>query len=512
MRKEYREHVSKGITKELRTFVNEVALVNANHIFYKRKGSKQEAYCTKCKNDFVVTGLRHNEYAECPVCKKEFKCKSDGKRRKTLIHGANILVFEKSIKDEKVLVARGFTLRRSFEGDYRNVEDEYIELANYVFEERKSTMVSRGYYWGWDGYELSKWAERATIHNFTVNSLANLPYYISFKSLEEAIKGTYLKYSCYENFEGIDILKYLDFYNKYPGIEKLIKIGLGNIVKTKLDGLGVGRCINWRGKDIYKMLKLSKKDYRELIKSKVAIRPITLELYQLNCKFKEKDRLTLDDIKDLEYIIGTLGDAHNLRKVLRYTTIKKAYNYINKQFKNRGKGQYHSCNGVLITWGDYIEDCKKLNIDLNIESNLFPKSVYRAHQNTIKQVEYKNNLEMDNKIEKRLEKLSELTFEYKDLIIRPALNSTEIIREGKEQVICIGSYVDKYANGMTNLFFIRKKGEEEKPFFAVEISKEWRVIQVRGKRNCLETKEVKEFMEAFEIEKLNNKKKKSKVA
>lgn len=33
MRKEYREHVSKGITKELRTFVNEVALVNANHIF-----------------------------------------------------------------------------------------------------------------------------------------------------------------------------------------------------------------------------------------------------------------------------------------------------------------------------------------------------------------------------------------------------------------------------------------------------------------------------------------------
>lgn len=509
MCEEYREHVSKGVTEELRTFVNEVALESANHIFYKRKGNNQEAYCTKCKTDFITKGLKHNEYAKCPICKKEFQCKADGKGRKSLAHAATILWFEKSIKDEKVLVARGFSLRRSFEGDYRNIEDEYLELANYIFEERKSTMISRGYYWHWNGYSLTNWGERATIHNFNINSLAKAPYYVAKDRLEEVIKGTYLQYSCCENFDGVDILNYLDFYNKYPGIEKLIKVGLGNIVALKVRGRSVGRCINWRGKDIYTMLKLSKKDYKELIKRKVAIRPLTLELYQLNCKFKEKDRLTVDDVKDLENIIGTLGETYNLKKILKYTTIKRAYNYMYKQFKNRDKGQYNSCNGVLITWTDYIEDCKKLNIDLTIESNLFPKSVYRAHQNTIKQVEYKNNLEMDKKISKRVEKLKELRFDYKDLIIRPAESSEEIIREGKEQVICIGGYVKKYAEGMTNLFFIRKKGEEEKPFFAVEISKEWRVVQVRGKRNCPGTKEVKEFMEAFEIKKLNNKKKKN---
>lgn len=509
MCEEYREHVSKGVTEELRTFVNEVALESANHIFYKRKGNNQEAYCTKCKTDFITKGLKHNEYAKCPICKKEFQCKADGKGRKSLAHAATILWFEKSIKDEKVLVARGFSLRRSFEGDYRNIEDEYLELANYIFEERKSTMISRGYYWRWNGYSLTNWEERATIHNFNINSLAKAPYYVAKDRLEEVIKGTYLQYSCCENFDGVDILKYLDFYNKYPGIEKLIKIGLGNIVAIKVQGLSVGRCINWKGKDIYAMLKLSKKDYKDLIKRKVAIRPLTLELYQLNCKFKEKDRLTVDDVKDLENIIGTLGETYNLKKILKYTTIKKAYNYMYKQFKNRDKGQYHSCNGVLITWADYIEDCKKLNIDLSKEINLFPKSVYRSHQNTIKQVEYKNNLEMDKKISKRVGRLKELTFTYKDLIIRPAESSEEIIREGKEQVICIGSYVKKYAEGMTNLFFIRKKGEEEKPFFAVEISKEWRVVQVRGKRNCPGTKEVKDFMEAFEIEKLNNKKKKN---
>ena len=509
MCEKYREHVSKEITEELRTFVNEVALRSANHIFYKRKGNNQEAYCTKCKTDFITKGLRHNEYAKCPICKKEFQCKAEGKGRKSLAHAATILWFEKSIKDEKVLVARGFSLRRSFEGDYRNIEDEYLELANYIFEERKSTMISRGYYWHWNGYSLTNWGERATIHNFNINSLAKAPYYVAKDRLEEVIKGTYLQYSCCENFDGVDILKYLDFYNKYPGIEMLIKIGLGNIVAIKIQGLSVGRCINWKGKDIYEMLKLSKKDYRNLIKRKVAIRPLTLELYQLNCKFKEKDRLTVDDVKDLENIIGTLGETYNLKKILKYTTIKKAYNYMYKQFKNRDKGQYHSCNGVLITWADYIEDCKKLNIDLSIEINLFPKSVYRSHQNTIKQVEYKNNLEMDNKISKRVERLKELTFTYKGLIIRPAESSEEIIREGKEQVICIGSYVKKYADGMTNLFFIRKKGKEEKPFFAVEISKDWRVVQVRGKRNCPGTKEVKEFMETFEIEKLNNKKKKN---
>ena len=124
--------------------------------------------------------------------------------------------------------------------------------------------------------------------------------------------------------------------------DRLIKIGLGNIVAIKIQGLSVGRCINWKGKDIYKMLKLSKKDYRNLIKRKVAIRPLTLELYQLNCKFKEKDRLTVDDVKDLENIIGTLGGTYHLRKILKYTTIKKAYNYMYKQFKNRDKGQYLS--------------------------------------------------------------------------------------------------------------------------------------------------------------------------
>lgn len=512
MCQEYRNHVSKIITEELRTFVNEVALERENHIFYKRKGNKQEAYCTKCKTDFIVNGLKHNEYVECPICKKKFQCKADGKGRKSLAHAATILWFEKSIKDEKVLVARGFSLRRSFEGDYRNIEDEYLELANYIFEERKSTMISRRYYWHWNGYSFTNWGERATIHNFNINSLAKEPYYVAKDRLEEVIKGTYLQYSCCKNFDGVDILKYLDFYNKYPGIEGLIKIGLGNIVAIKVQGLSVGRCINWRGKDIYQMLRLSKKDYREFIKRKVAIRPLALELYQLNCKFKEKDRLTIDDVKDLENIIGTLGNVYNLKNILKYTTIKKAYKYIYKQFKNRDKNQYQSCNGVLVTWADYIEDCKKLNIDLTIESNLFPKSVYRSHQNTIKQVEYKNNLEMDNKISKRVERLKELTFTYKDLIIRPAESSKEIIREGKEQIICIGGYVKKYAEGMTNLFFIRKKGEEEKPFFAVEISKERRVVQVRGKRNCLETKEVKEFMEVFEKQKLSNKKAKIKVS
>ena len=119
---------------------------------------------------------------------------------------------------------------------------------------------------------------------------------------------------------------------------------------------------------------------------------------------------------------------------------------------------------------------------------------------------------MDKKISKRVKNLKELTFTYKDLIIRPAESSEEIIREGKKQIICIGGYVQRYADGITNLFFIRKKGEEEKPFFAVEISKELRVVQVRGKRNCPRTQEVKEFMEVFEKEKLNNKKNKSKVA
>ena len=149
-----------------------------------------------------------------------------------------------------------------------------------------------------------------------------------------------------------------------------------------------------------------------------------------------------------------------------------------------------------------------MDIPLFIENNLYPRDLFKAHDNTMKQVKIKQNEMLDMKIAERLEKLNNYYFEYKGLVIRPAVNTLELIEEGKKQDICIGGYGERYAEGRTNLFLIRKIGEADKPYYAVEINNNNKIIQVRGKRNIAANEEVEEFIKQFEKNILNKSNKK----
>lgn len=78
----------------------------------------------------------------------------------------------------------------------------------------------------------------------------------------------------------------------------------------------------------------------------------------------------------------------------------------------------------------------------------------------------------------------------------------EIKAEGTAQNICVGSdnqsYIKNHAAGVAFILFIRKESEPDKPFYTVEIAKTDYVAQCRGKNNCGQTDEVKEFMVAFQ--------------
>ncbi|MFQ8963448.1 PcfJ domain-containing protein [Sellimonas intestinalis] len=81
------------------------------------------------------------------------------------------------------------------------------------------------------------------------------------------------------------------------------------------------------------------------------------------------------------------------------------------------------------------------------------------------------------------------------LLVVPA-SAEDIKAEGAALHHCVGTYVDRVARGETNIFFIRKEKEPDKPYFTME----WRdndIVQCRGSRNCGMTPEVKAFTEAF---------------
>ena len=96
----------------------------------------------------------------------------------------------------------------------------------------------------------------------------------------------------------------------------------------------------------------------------------------------------------------------------------------------------------------------------------------------------------------------------------PASSQNELIEEGKALAHCVGGYAERCSKGETDIIFIRKNDEPNKPFVTMEV-RENEVVQVRAFKNRKPTEEVLEFVEEFKkqvLNKLSKKKKRKKVA
>lgn len=81
----------------------------------------------------------------------------------------------------------------------------------------------------------------------------------------------------------------------------------------------------------------------------------------------------------------------------------------------------------------------------------------------------------------RIEKY-EYTTDQDSFVIRVPHELYEITKEGMALGHCVGGYVNRHASGETNIIFLRKKAEENKPFYTIEIRGN-SVIQIHGRHN-----------------------------
>ncbi len=95
----------------------------------------------------------------------------------------------------------------------------------------------------------------------------------------------------------------------------------------------------------------------------------------------------------------------------------------------------------------------------------------------------KNNIE-DDKFNKQLGKLKKYEFENDSYIAVSPKHASDLVIEGTQLRHCVKSYIQKVIDGHTNIMFIRRKDEPEKPFFTVEISNRGVIEQVHGFANC----------------------------
>ncbi|MGM0869595.1 MAG: PcfJ domain-containing protein [Bacillota bacterium] len=495
-------HFPDQVSEKLMEYVIDVVFLNSRYIFTQRKGKLYAGFCTHCKQDFRTERLKHKSFTVCPRCQSKCQVRSSGMSRKFMQDDAYFVFYEKSLINPKAIIARGFYAKRDYSGDFRKVKTQLNLEALYLFEPGKGHFYYRPYY-------FSRFEEKRSVYSLSSTGYQNIRTFCSKESIEAAVKDTLFQYSTWEMFyySGGDMLKFFDLVSRYPCIEYLSKLGLNKCVEAKLYGRKTYNAINWRGKTIDQVLRLSKQNLKEALSIAHMVDPLALRLFQIGKK--DGSNLTIEEATQIgERLYGSLDE---LNTILRYSSLRRAWSYLTKQIEKERKNRSLSFSQMLTQWRDYLRDCITLELDLHSDSTVFPRNLYRAHQNTIKQVKIKANQELDKQIAIRVKALSELQFELDGLFLRPALSSQELIDEGKMLKHCVGTYAERYAKGQTSLFVLRKKSEPDKPFYTVEV-KENRINQAYGRENCLPTKEVQAFIDAFRAEKLVKKSKERKVA
>ena len=513
-------HFSEEISVDLKKFVRDEVLLHSRYLFVHRVTSTiQRGYCTHCKSNHVINldrPLKHNEAWQCEKCKSLVQVKQAGRGRGKMIDKAYVVWYEKSKSTPGAITATGYNVTMDYTENRAGVTG-FDPVAKYVFEIGSATMMHRNYSYsgcyntrsirygeGWS-FASRAWSMIGK-NSYTANSSQ------SIASIHTAIDGTQFKYSKWEFFskDNLDLVYFFSVFSKYPFIEYLAKMGMHDIVSSMVNGYDLYRSINLRGKTMEKILGLSKQEVKEWKASGVAMKPIVLKTY----KWFRKNGVAIswDTAYSCENLLEGSYYFDRLTYIQQYVSLDFILKYIHNQMKKHPKYN-RTLLSTLITWKDYLEECKDLQMDLTSDKVLFPNNLHSAHQKTTRSIKIKNDEVINQKINNLQPRLNKLKFEKGGLLIRPAKSSIEMFDEGKALDHCVGRYAESYAKGNIIIMFIRKTDQEEKPFYTLEIdTNTMSVAQCRGLKNCGTTEEVKLFVEAFKKEKLAKKSRKNKIA
>ncbi len=480
-------------------------------VYIMYESGRKEGRCTRCGVISEYKKLRYNKKAKCPHCGKTGVAKT--KKRLVGKKTSRKFVYIQKIKNG--------ILCRFIEREYSFCEDGTIEKSlqetlraavekgcrQYWYEKRNryspdtwcenrvkwcvrtenSPMVRIAGYGGWSyRYENLGVPKIYRRNKKGIINDSQLRYFSD--NAEDLIEKVYKK-SDYRSA----ISAFLDVYeaiHRYPCLEALYKCGLEDLVVDYICHPKIK--LNCKEREPHKILGLSKELFREIRKKKKT-------WYQENvAKLTILQNVTheipliikLEESLDRREIKLFFGEYHmSPKKTLRYV------DHIS------GKNKY-----VYI---DYITMAGKAGSDMTSDFVLYPGDLEAAHDAMIEVRREQQNRELrekakkkDKAIQKVYEKIQKnFSFEGEKYMMCPARSNEEIVTEGQKQHTCVwnGRYTDKMIKGESYILFIREKKQPDKPYYTVEITPDYEIIQRHGKYNKEgeEVKEVDAFLRAF---------------
>ncbi len=498
-------------------FVEKTVFDDYNYFFYSKKAKR--AFCTRCGHEYEIrkngiyhrkiavwndTGhLKHNTDYICPHCNKPIVAKSGGYGRQGLLEvnwsvlvqpgGDNVLVryfchtkdFRKDFRHPKI------ESREMFRTIHSQTGHEDYEWETYNYNQEVRWCYPRRHGWAWNPSKFQ--VPRSTVlYNTDFGFLAD----------------TCMKYSCIEMFmekivptmrytSAWIVDQYLNFYREHPFVEQMLKIGWYTLARELFEDNGKAEREDFKnGRNILETCGINRTQFL-LLREAAHGNPEARDLRILKHAEQKEIRLTADDLQELRM---THDEGHcdyfdKFLDAMKYTTLHKLEKYLVKQ-KIRHTQDYFDYTGWLLEMG----------YDMRNEFNLYPRDFVEKHDEMAKEYQkfkdkkHREDVKKFNRLLKRMRKEVKeddpVNLQMLGMFIRLPYRATELKTEGERLHHCVGTYVDRVMKGETTIFFVRKIGEPDEPFYTLE----WRdhkIIQCRGSHNCDMTPEVRAFTTLF---------------
>lgn len=461
----------------------------ADHTYLIFDHKADRCRCTRCGAESKISEmydgetLKHNVKHYCYDCCKDAIVKESRYGRKNITEYGRILWFRK----------HGRTTFAELDEYQINYADWEPKVSFWPSAQYRFTKESQEYYkhtpegyWTPDRWERRKDVKLPHATGETSYSVPRYQKTVTHPSFLRE-RGSDLKYANLDmlrlGFNAPDnpyaLIGYIYNFLKYPSIEILEKAGFEYIVGERANGCK-SRAVNWRAKDLRKILDLKPKEIKEFRELGRYAR-----LYELE-KYKDIKKMGYKVSFDQLGLLPNYKMKEKIREIEQYVKLEKALSYL--------ETQEDDC-GIYL---DYLRECKRLGYDMKNKKVLFPADLQAAHEETSEKVKIQADSKKKVAFKESTDKIyGRPAYREEKLLIRAAQSPEELSKESAALHHCVRTYVDRVARGECVILFIRKTESPDKPYFTLELSPDGKIIQCRGDHNCAYPEDVKEFLERW---------------
>ena len=469
---------------------------------YNNGRAKTQAYCTYCEKFSVIKRPKNNDVLRCPKCGQKVIAKAQGKRAAYHEDRETCQVIRQISPQE--LVVRIYKLYWFYAKGKDSIRKSAYEVMRIFVrsDDGKKTIVEPYYYDS--GYDsVTRWRR-----GYHPGALFGMECFISEETgeiylpgLEKALQGTAWEYCALRQFYErtaipMQVSHYLKMYLQHPLlIERLTKVGFENIVADVVYQHGFSDALDEMQTKTHRILRVEKQDVSVLREQKTGVS--LLKKYQAYVAIHLRGRAELFQWQLHNEVSEIPTD------IFQYMTAEKFMRYIDAQFpiycEARPANGYRdpTMETLVITYVDYLHMCRRQAYDMKEKSVLFPKNCAAAHDREAERIQKINDAQKNKAFGiayAGFARKAALSNEELQIVCPKRVN--DLVAEGRALHHCVGSYVDRVAEGRCLIVFVRRVEEPEKPYVTVEV-RNGKIEQIHGDHNSDPTEEVQKFVDLW---------------